>query len=157
MDQTLDHFKKQREKSEEKSEEHLRTEEVEQKTEKAYEPSTNFHKVFSQLIGKRQRTNTNQPKDSKMNDAPKEKDCHEEKEDVTESSNMGDEKKETAEQPAPVSAFQKLSNQATTENACHDEKEVTQSPSTENEKKETAEKSAPLSVFKKLSRQATTN
>lgn len=64
MDQTLSHFKRQREDHPGKQ---PSTREIEQKPEEVYEPSANFYKVFSQIMGEKLKASKN----VKLNEKPK--------------------------------------------------------------------------------------
>jgi len=173
VDQTLSHFKKQRESA---TVEQPRTREVERKPEKKYEPSTNFHKVFSEIMGGK----TKASKNIKLNENPKlnslpvkidQQSKKNETEHITQSFNekpdLPQAPQKTAEpenreesiiKPAQPSVFERLARQKNAENAHHEQEEnAAQDPNKKNEEEKTVNPTAPISVFQKLSRHATTS
>ncbi len=166
IDQTLDHFKKQREEATGKQ---LSTREDEPKPIEKHELSTNFHKVFSQVIGGKSKDGEN----VELNVNPKpyslsEKIDHQNEEDEPKQITNLNEKinphlalqkttepelKEKDSKPAQPSVFERLSRPQIVENAHHEQKEdAAQVSSTEKKQEETVNPTAPVSVFQKLSR-----
>jgi len=172
VDQTLSHFKKQREDSVARAKE-PRSQEVVRKPKPKYEPSANFVKTFSEIMGEK----TNPSNDVKLSENPRLKslslkDAQQSRESEMKDTARGpnekpylpqapaqtavpEHKEEVASRPAQPSIFQRLSRQEPAENSAHDpEQEAKQSPGKEDAKKETVSPNARVSVFERLSRSA---
>jgi len=173
VEQTLSHFKKQKESPAVKT---AIVQEVKSKPEKKYEPSTNFYKVFSEMIGEKSK----ESEDPKLSENPRLKslskdDDNQSKEegamqsaqnlnqklDLPQPPQKADEpksKEENANKPHQPSVFERLSH-ASIEETPQPEREEAQEQVSHKEIKqeEPAKSTRTVSVFEKLSRRATTN
>jgi len=175
VDQTLSHFKKQREDSAAAAKQ-PRSQEVVRKPQAKYEPSANFVRTFSEIIGEKTKTNNDvklsgNPRLTSLSLKAAQQNKESETKDTGETSNekpdlpqalaqtlVPEHKEEAISKPAQHSIFQRLSRQEAVENAPQEpQQEVKQSPSNEDAQKENVSPNARVSVFERLSRSSTTS
>jgi len=172
VEQTISHFKKQKEGS---AVEPAIVQEVKSKPEEKYEPSTSFHKVFSEMIGEKSR----ESKNPKLSENPRLKNQsrdvdNQSKEEGTMQSvqNLNQKldlpqppqkldepksKEENANMPHQPSVFERLSRASIEETPQPKDEEVQEDSHQEIKQEEPAKSTRPVSVFERLSRRAATD
>jgi len=173
VEQTLSHFKKQKESAAVKP---PIVQEVKSRPEEKYEPSTNFYKVFSEMIGERSKESEH-PKlrenprlkslskdddnQSKEEGAMQSEQNLNQKIDLPQPPQKVDEpksKEENANKPQQPSVFERLSHTSNEEAPQPEREEVQEQVSHKEIKQEEPAKSTrSVSIFEKLSRRAATN
>jgi len=167
VDQTLSHFKKIREENAAVKQSH--PQEVERKPQPKYEPSANFVKTFSEIMGEKAKVSN----DVKLSENPRLKSLSlkvdpnrgTETEDAEKTFNektdppqapvqtvVSEHKEEDTNKPPQPSIFERMSRRESAENAPQEPEEEKQSTNKEDAQKETVNSNPRISVFEKLSR-----
>ncbi|MEM3041833.1 MAG: hypothetical protein QXG97_07425 [Nitrososphaerota archaeon] len=173
VEQTISHFKKQKESPQVKP----ATVQVVSKPEEKYEPSTNFHRVFSEVIGAKSKESGNsqvnetprlKSESKDINDQSKEEETMKsvqnlnERPDLPQQPRKPDEpenKEGNANKPHQPSVFERLSRASIKETSEPKQEEAQAEVFNEKAKQEEQvnKQTRPVSVFEKLSRRAVTN
>jgi len=178
VEQTISHFKKQKEGPAEKP---AIVQEVKSKPEEKYEPSTNFHRIFSEMFGEKSKENKSPElsENPRLKSQSRDVDNQSKEEGTMQEGTMQsvqnlnqrldppqppqkvDEpksKEEDANKPHQPSVFERLSH-ASIEETPQPKQEQAQEQVSHREIKqeEPAKSTRPVSVFERLSRRATTN